>query len=221
MNIVILEDEAIMMMFLKASLEEKGHNVIGSFNSYEGFFELIEKESIDLVFMDIHIEGALDGTQIASKLRQIDKNIKIVFVTSYKDSQTMQMAKESKPNGYLIKPISKEDLEAILMVCEINLPKKSTISNIQITSYEFNPDTRTIQENGELIKLTQKELHCFELLLQNKNNHISHEHLVQALWNEDLYSRANSLRELVYRIRKKLPNLTIENSVNIGYILKD
>lgn len=220
MNIVILEDEAIMMMFLKATLEEKGHKVIGIFNSHEGFFELIKKENIDLVFMDIQIEGALDGTQIAVKLRQIDENIKIVFVTSFKDSQTMQMAKESKPNGYLIKPVSKEDLEAILMVCEIDNQKVKYDNNINIATYQVDLENRTVKENEELIKLTKKELLCFEILLKNKNNHISHEHLVHAIWNEDLNTKANSLRELVYRIRKKLPNLTIENSVNIGYILK-
>lgn len=220
MNIVILEDEAIMMMFLKTSLEEKGHNVIASFNSFKGFFELLENERIDLVLMDIQIEGAFDGTQIASKLRQKDKNIKIVFITSYKDSQTIEMAKVSKPNGYLIKPISKEDLEAILMVCEISIEKKEYDTNIKISTYEFDTVSRIVKENDELIKLTKKELLCFEILLKNKNNHISHEYLIHAIWEDDLQARANSLRELVYRIRKKLPNLTIENSVNIGYILK-
>lgn len=127
MNIVILEDEAIVMMFLKSSLESNGHKVIASFNSFEGFFEFFEKEQVDLVLMDIQVQGALDGTQIASRLRLLDKNVKIVFVTSFKDSQTIQLAKESKPNGYLIKPISKEDLEAILMICEINLPQKKNL----------------------------------------------------------------------------------------------
>lgn len=202
MNIVILEDEAIMMMFLKSSLEANGHNLVASFNSFEGFFEFFEKNQVDLVLMDIQVKGTLDGTQIASRLRLIDKNVKIVFITSFKDSQTIQMAKESKPNGYLIKPISKEDLEAILMVCEIDIQEKVE-SNLKIGTYEYNLDTQTIQEEDKIIKLTKKELECFEILFKNKNNHISHESLVTALWGEDLYQRANSLRELVYRIRKK------------------
>ena len=222
MNIIILEDEAIMMMFLKDSLEKKGHTVKATFNSYLGFFEVIEKENIDLVFMDILIKGPLDGTQIATKLRETNKTIKIVFITSYKDTQTLQMAKLSKPNGYLIKPISKEDLEAILMVCESNA--KIEIKNddyITIATYKYDVINKTVKENNNLIKLTKKELQCFELLLQNKNNHIPHEILINHLWNIDTSNKASSLRELVYRIRKKLPNIEVENSINIGYILKD
>ncbi|MGB5919426.1 response regulator [Arcobacter sp.] len=222
MNIIILEDEAIMMMFLKDSLEKKGHTVKATFNSYLGFFEFIEKENIDLVFMDILIKGSLDGTQIAKRLREINKTIKIVFITSYKDSQTLQLAKESKPNGYLIKPVSKEDLEAILMVCESN--NKIEVKNndyISIATYKYHMINKTVEDNNDLIKLTKNELKCFELLLQNKNTYISPEILINHLWNVDISVKSNSLRELVYRIRKKLPNLDIENSINIGYILKD
>jgi DNA-binding response OmpR family regulator len=132
------------------------------------------------------------------------------------------MAKLSKPNGYLIKPISKEDLEAILMDCESNA--KIEIKNddyITIATYKYDVINKTVKENNNLIKLTKKELQCFELLLQNKNNHIPHEILINHLWNIDTSNKASSLRELVYRIRKKLPNIEVENSINIGYILKD
>ncbi|WP_419768026.1 response regulator [Arcobacter sp.] len=221
MNIIILEDEAIMMMFLKDSLEKKGHTVKATFNSYLGFFEFIKKENIDLVFMDILIKGSLDGTQIAKRLREINKTIKIVFITSYKDSQTLQMAKLSKPNGYLIKPVSKEDLEAILMVCETNIEVEENNDYITIATYKYHIINKTVEENNELIKLTKNELKCFELLLQNKNTYISPEILINHLWNVEASIKFNSLRELVYRIRKKLPNLHIDNSINIGYILKD
>ncbi|ADG91775.1 two component transcriptional regulator, winged helix family [Arcobacter nitrofigilis DSM 7299] len=221
MNIIILEDEAIMMMFLKDSLEKRGHTVKATFNSYLGFFEFIEKENIDLVFMDILLKGALDGTQIAKRLREINKTIKIVFITSYKDSQILQMAKLSKPNGYLIKPVSKEDLEAILMVCETNTEIEENNDYITIATYKYHIINKTVEENNELIKLTKNELKCFELLLQNKNTYISPEILINHLWNVEASIKFNSLRELVYRIRKKLPNLHIDNSINIGYILKD
>ncbi|ADG91998.1 two component transcriptional regulator, winged helix family [Arcobacter nitrofigilis DSM 7299] len=202
MNIIILEDEAIMMMFLKDSLEKKGHTVKATFNSYLGFFEFIEKENIDLVFMDILLKGALDGTQIAKRLREINKTIKIVFITSYKDSQILQMAKLSKPNGYLIKPVSKEDLEAILMVCETNTEIEENNDYITIATYKYHIINKTVEENNELIKLTKNELKCFELLLQNKNTYISPEILINHLWNVEASIKFNSLRELVYRIRK-------------------
>lgn len=221
MNIVILEDEAVMMMFLKNSLEKKGHTVKATFSSYLGFFDFMQKEKIDLVFMDILIKGALDGTQIAQKLREQNKTIKIVFITSYKDTQTLEMAKLSKPNGYLIKPVSKEDLDAILMVCEPRETKEAVNEYITIATYKYHLVNKTLQENNKIIKLTQKELACFELLIKNKNNYISHETLVSYIWNENSEDKTGSLRELVYRLRKKLPNIIIENSVNIGYILKE
>jgi len=107
------------------------------------------------------------------------------------------------------------------MICQIDIEEKKYETNIKIATYSFDIENKTIKENDTIIKLTKKEFQCFELLFKNRNNHISHEYLVQALWEEDLYTRANSLRELVYRIRKKMPNLIIENSINIGYILKE
>lgn len=222
MNIVILEDEAIMAMFLKDTLEKRGHDVKAMFSNANRIFEFIKKEKIDLIFVDIMIKGEIDGIKVAKKLREEDNNIKIVFITSYKDTQTIQEAKESKPNGYLIKPITQEHLDAILMVCESTIEEKPKEKNkLYIADYIFDKKTKILRNNKKIISLSDKEIICFEILLKNYDTYVSRETLINATWEEINDETKKSLRELISRLRRKLNKLKINNMTNIGYTLTE
>ena len=119
MNIAIVEDEGITALFLKESIEEFGHCAVGMYDNSTPFLEFLQQNSeIDLDFMDIQINGKLDGIQLAYEISLKYPNISIVFITSFKDSDTIKSAKIVSPLGYLIKPVVESDLEAILMVVE-------------------------------------------------------------------------------------------------------
>lgn len=223
MNIVILEDEAIMVMFLKDTLEQRKHKVKAIFNKVDGLMEFLKDEKIDLIFVDILVEGFMDGIQIAKKIREKNKDIKIVFITSYKDKETLQEAKEAKPDGYLIKPITQEHLDAILMICESSMEKKYIKdSNITyISNYSFHHIDKVVKKDNKSLPLSNKEIQCFEILLKNKGTYISREILITSIWIEINEETKKSLRELLHRLRKKLPDIKIHNLKNIGYTLSE
>ena len=221
MNIIIVEDEGIMALFLKESLEDLEHDVIGIFNNSNDLFEFMETSpKVDLILMDILIRGKMDGIEVSNIIRQKYMNISLIFITSYKDSETILSAKMASPQGYLIKPITKHELEAALMIVNVN---KNIIQNkktdlINIATYTYNKKKKTLYEEEDLIKLSNKELICLDLLIQNKNNYVSKEQLILSIWEDDIHS-SNSLRELIYRIRKKLPEIKIVSNLSIGYCL--
>lgn len=222
MNIILVEDEGITTLFLKDTLEELGHSCQATFSNAAELFEyLANNSSIDIIFMDICIHGPIDGIQAAQKLKQTYPLIAVVFLTSYTDSQTIAAASVAKPLGYLIKPVGKSSLEAILMVIDSNklqceLPDEfSTIMFSDV--YYYDKKQRMVNFQNEKIKLTNKELKCLETLVLNKNNYISIEQLMYLIWGDD--DRYSSLRELIYRIRKKLPQVSISSIPNVGYML--
>ena len=227
MKIIIVEDEAIMALFLEQSLKELGHDVIASFIDSQSLSEYTEYTSqIDLILFDILIKGAKDGIQAAQEFKKKFPNIPIAFITSYKDSDTIQSAQTVSPVGYLIKPINISDIEALLMVVKSSLKNSSHIINtnnqtINFSSYVYEKENKQITEKGVIIKLSLKELLCLEILIKNKNKNISHEQLSSHIWQDDLPFNTSALRELIFRIRKKLPDLTIQNNPNMGYILID
>lgn len=222
MKIIIVEDEAIMMLFLQECLEELGHEVVGCYNNADDLFDALSNNSeVDLILMDISIKGQTDGIKASHKIRKNYPYILLIFITSFKDSETIKDAKEVKPNGYMIKPIQEHDIEAALML--LDLPSKKSASDINILyigEYKYNMQKQMIYKNDEIIKLSKKEHITLHILIKNINTYISQEQLILSVWNDDFHNRSNSLRELVYRLRKKLPLLEINSIPNIGYILK-
>ena len=170
--------------------------------------------------MDINIEGPIDGIQAAKEISLAYLNISIVFITSFKDSQTIKEAQIVRPLGYLVKPISEVDLETILMVTQANRIKKTVIEDeIILGSYSYNTNTKELLYKHKLINLTNNEQVCIELLMKNLNAHVSSELLIRYIWDDDK-NRMSSLRELLFRLRKKLTDLEILNTPNVGYFLK-
>lgn len=147
-------------------------------------------------------------------------NISFVYLTSYKDSETIKSAQAVKPLGYLIKPVVESDLEAILMV--VDGYKKSYIKDettqIIFEQYSYNTKTKTLYTDNRVIALSKNEILCIDALVRNRNTYISSEQLIATIWEHE-QNRIDSLRELIYRLRKKLPNLPLHSSVNIGYML--
>ena len=220
MKVVIVEDEGITALFLKEAVEDFGHEVVGVFDEGSTLCHFLENHETDVIFMDIHINGSRDGIQVADLVHRKHPYIAFVFLTSYKDSDTIESAKTVKPMGYLIKPVSDKDIEAILMVVD-GFKQLSTvvkIDEIYIGKYTYHLKNKTLHKEGILILLSKNEHLCLRELLLNQGLQVSTEQLLYVIWGED-NNRRSSLRELTYRLRKKLPELQIANIPNIGYIL--
>lgn len=220
MNIMIVEDEGVTALFLREIISDLGHNIVGVFDNSDALLTFLKNSSVELIFMDININGALDGIQTATIVHNKYPDISFVYLTSYKDSQTIKDAQAVKPLGYLIKPVLESDLEAIMMVVEggKQIYKKSEPLEIIFAEYKYNIKTKTLSTNSEVIPLSKNELTCINTLVLNKNSYISSEQLIATIWREEK-DRIVSLRELIYRLRKKLPNLPLHSNSNIGYAL--
>lgn len=218
MNILIVEDEFLTSKFIQESLNSLGFlSVFIVDNAIDANITLVEK-NIDLIFMDINIKGPKDGLQLAAEISK-KYNTKIVFITSYQDTQTIQEASFSTPLGYLIKPIIKADIESIMMISKNffnNHEKESTFMNIDI--YKYDKINNILYENNKVITLSKLENKAIEIFVKYMNIPISNDILISYLWKEE--KNNSSLRELISRLRKKVPNLKIRNHSNIGYILE-
>ena len=220
MNIIIVEDEGITAFFLKEVIEDLEHEVVGVFDEGNGLLDFLKDNSVDLIFMDIQINGSIDGIQLANIIYRKYPDIKFIFLTSYKDSETILNAQVVKPMGYIIKPVVEKDIEAILMVVggrdSISNPKKN--NKIIFGEYMYDLDTKTLYRGEEYIALAKNERSCFHTLILHRDTTVSAEQLIFSIWGDE-DGRLSSLRELTYRLRKKIPGISLTNILNIGYIL--
>jgi signal transduction histidine kinase len=117
-RVMIVEDERIVALHLKQQLLKLGYDVVDVAASGEHALQLVNELRPDVVLMDIHIEGAMDGIETADRI-PADLLVPVVFLTAYSDEETLARARVTRPYGYLVKPFSQRELHAtIQMVLE-------------------------------------------------------------------------------------------------------
>lgn len=114
-NILIVEDEVLIAKNIERTLIKNGFNVIGINSSGTDALLSFSEKKPDLVLMDIHIDGSLNGIETASIISE-KHDIPVVFLTAHSDKDTFEKAKQTHPFGYLTKPF---DERLLLMTIEV------------------------------------------------------------------------------------------------------
>ena len=109
-RIMIVEDERIVALDLRQTLESFGHDVVMVVSSGEQAVAEGPQLKPDLVLMDIHLDGEMDGTEAARVFQQ--HNIPVLFLTAFAGQSMLDQAEKSSPYGYLVKPVETRALQA-------------------------------------------------------------------------------------------------------------
>lgn len=139
-QIMIIEDEAIIAEDIRDMIMDLGYDCCGIFHNSEKAIDFLSFNTPDLILCDINIKGAHDGIDVVSSFKR-KKKIPVVFLTSMSDRTTLERAKKTLPYGYIIKPFDDRDL---LSAIEIALFKYSqeiealSISKLKIDAMAEN-----------------------------------------------------------------------------------
>jgi DNA-binding response OmpR family regulator len=226
-NILIVEDEWINAQFIQESITKLGYTVISCVRNAEDALEIVNTKNIHVVFMDINLEGSIDGIACAKQINK-NKKIPIIYTTAYTDTETINEATDTNLFGYLIKPFDYKDIEAVLNLTikrnyfnqKVELSKEVPLFKTLSNNHRYYDKTKILFEGDTSIKLTKKESEVFYLLFKNINHIVSIEYLQNIIW-EDKDISTSTIREVILRLRKKIPNLDIKTLSGMGYSLKD
>jgi signal transduction histidine kinase len=114
-KIMVVEDESIVAKDLELTLKRLGYIVPATASSSDDALSKAAQHRPDLVLMDVHIKGAIDGIATARRLRR-EMNIPVIYLTAYADDDTVARARETEPFGYLLKPFNERELKSMLEV---------------------------------------------------------------------------------------------------------
>ncbi len=112
-QVLIVEDEAIVSMDLRYKLEALGYGVPAEIRSGEEAVDAASRLRPDLVLMDIKLSGEMDGIAAAEEIRH-RFNIPVIYLTSSVDEDTLGRAKSTEPSGYILKPFGDAELRAVV-----------------------------------------------------------------------------------------------------------
>jgi CheY-like chemotaxis protein len=112
---LIVEDEILIAEELKERLSRLGFSIIAAVDSGEEGVVIATRERPDLVLMDIRLKGEKDGVQAAKEIRQ-QVDVPIVYLTAYSDRLTVDRAKQSEHDGFILKPFLRRELQPTIEV---------------------------------------------------------------------------------------------------------
>src|SRR5216683_214215 len=112
---LIVEDEILIAEELKERLSLLGFSVIAAVDTADEGIAIATRERPDLVLMDIRLKGEKDGIQAAKEIRQ-QVDVPIVYLTAHSDQLTVDRAKATEHDGFLLKPFHSRELQSTIEV---------------------------------------------------------------------------------------------------------
>lgn len=114
-KILGVEDNPLHQEFLFVATQELGYELSGLTDNAKDAVSLLFSTKPDVVLLDIEIRGQQDGISLANRINQLQP-LPIIYTTARADRETIDRAKDTLPYGYLVKPFTKEDLQAALEI---------------------------------------------------------------------------------------------------------
>jgi len=154
-SVFIVEDELIEAQDIAQTLEKQGYAVIGIARTGELALEALMKKQPDLLLMDMHLAGNMDGVDTAERIHTLYK-IPVIFLTAYADDTTLERAKITEPYGYVLKPFDERELH----------------STIQMALYKHRME-KLAQENERTIRVLANAIPDAVMLLDHNRQIIA------------------------------------------------
>ncbi|AFH50458.1 Signal transduction histidine kinase [Ignavibacterium album JCM 16511] len=169
-KILVVEDEAIIAKNIESKLLKAGYEVVDTvFTGNDAIKSALEK-SPDIILLDIKLKGDIGGIEAAEKIK-LQKDIPVIFLTSYTDEDTFEKAKLTEPAAYLSKPFNLDELNRIIQLTLFNHSIKKELVETKkryelaveagrTGVWEYIPsDRKTIVDSGflKLLGLTTEE----------------------------------------------------------------
>lgn len=192
-NILVVEDEAILAMEMSDTLESEGYNVVGTASDGLRALELFQEHSVDLLICDIHIKGDWDGIETVSRIISI-RAIPVIYLTAFSDKETLERAKKTYPAAYIPKPYNLTNLRISIEMAINNFALRSNPLRQAIAT---EPDEYTLnsRENPTRDSILKVDDHIFV-----KNNY----RFVKITLSEILFMEADNNYTVIQTRDQKL-----------------
>ena len=224
LNILLAEDDENLGQLLFTYLQGKGFTVSLARNgklAYEKFTG--NKNKFDFLILDVMMPD-MDGFTWAKEIREIDKQIPILFLTAKSLKEDKLQGFEIGADDYLTKPFSMEELLARMNAIfkRIAPEIKNVKTQILIGKIPYEPELSVLKLAEGDKKLTTKENQLLNLLIKNKNEVLDRHATLRAVWGDDNYFNGRSMDVYIAKLRKLLkedPNIEIMNIHGVGFKL--
>jgi DNA-binding response OmpR family regulator len=218
-KIFLVEDDLSFGSVLKSYLEINDF-LVELVNDGKYALETFRRNSYDLCILDVMLPN-VDGFTIASLIKDVNKDIPIIFLTAKKLKEDVLRGYGLGADDYITKPF---DTDILLAKIKVIIGRKSNLKAteevVSIGKYRFNRLIRTLTFEEEIRKLSPKESQLLEMLADSLNSLVSRETALKSIWGSDDYFTARSMDVYITKLRKYLsldPAIVIKNIHGSGF----
>lgn len=167
-QILIVEDEPLIAEDISEYLSNVDYSVLGiAYNKVQAL-EVLDNQIPDMVLLDINLGGNLDGIELAHLINE-KYPVPFIFLTSYAHKSILDLAKVTRPVGYLLKPFTERDLFSSIEIGLYNFSQSAQPRNFHLDRI-----------NSELLTpLTEKEFQALQGIFEGcTNKQMAEKHFV-------------------------------------------
>ena len=204
-SVLLVEDEENLHEALKLNLELEGYDVT---SAYDGATALktLQGEYFDLIILDVMLPE-MDGINVTETVRISNNEVPILILSAKNSSADRVLGLKKGADDYLTKPFNLEEL--LLRVQKLinknkKLQDKSTVGDVYTfdnNRIDFKAQEATVS-NGKKIQLSKKETMLLKLLIENKNEVVTREKILQAVWGYNVYPTTRTIDNFILNFRK-------------------
>lgn len=228
-RILLIEDEANVVSFIKKGLSEEGYEMSVAFDGETGL-KMALAHRYDLIILDIMLPGK-NGLEVCRAIRAENDLSPILFLTALGTAENVVIGLDTGADDYLVKPFKFIELQARVK----SLLRRSTaqaqtggqpVEEIyRIDDLVLNDTSKTVTRGGEPVTLTSTEYRLLLLFVNNRNRVLSRSDILEKVWDVNFDMGTNVVDVYVNYLRKKIdkdrPVKLIHTMVGMGYVMKE
>jgi two-component system alkaline phosphatase synthesis response regulator PhoP len=198
-SILLVEDEPNLHESLKLNLELEGYGITSAFDGTQAL-KAVQSEYFHLIILDVMLPG-MDGISVMEIIRVQNNDVPILMLSARNASADRILGLKKGADDYLTKPFHLEELLLrIQKLIDKNKRLQEKDSSGDIYTFGMNRIDFKAQEattkTGERIQLSKKEAMLLKLLIENKNEVVTREKILQAVWGYNVYPTTRTIDNL-------------------------
>ena len=215
-KVLVMEDEDNIRSFVVINLKRAGYETIEACNGQEALDRIRENPDIRVALLDIMMPGDMDGFEVCRRIRAGNSQMGIIMLTARTQEMDKVTGLMTGADDYVTKPFSPAELTArvdALYRRSGGEPIRGT-DEISQPPFLLNTRNRTLEKNGQRLKLTQVEFSIVKLFMENPGKALSREEILESVWGRDYIGELKIVDVNIRRLRIKLE----DDSQNPAYI---
>ena len=214
-KVLVLEDEASIRSFIVINLQRAGYEVVEAECGEEALRKLQDNPDTRVCLLDIMLPD-IDGFEVCRRIRATNAQIGIIMLTARSQEMDKVTGLMTGADDYVTKPFSPAELTArvdALMRRSGGAPEESS-GEISQPPFLLNTRNRTLEKNGQRIKLTQVEYSIMRMFMENPGKALSREEILDMVWGRNYFGELKIVDVNIRRLRLKIE----DNATNPVYI---